>query len=76
MYQPVWQAQKGKGTKEGRKARKREKGKGAPSVSAAVFSIPPTVFPNPPPFFPSSLSPTHFDAYHAGLDVYRNQFVT
>ena len=66
MYQPVWQAQKGKGTKEGRKARKREKGKGAPSISAAVFCIPPTIFPNAPPFFPSSLSPTHFDAYHAG----------
>ena len=39
MYQPAWQAQKGKGEKEGKKARKREKGKGAPAVRAGVFVI-------------------------------------
>ena len=63
----MYQAQKGKGERKGRKARKREKGKGAPAVRAIVFvfSELPSL-PNAPPFFPSSLSPTHFDAYHAG----------
>ena len=70
MYQPAWQAQKGKGEKEERKARKREKGKGAFAVRAGVFVFRPAFseLPSPqsPSIFPSSLTLTHCNAYHAG----------
>ena len=73
----MYQAQKGKGEKKGRKARKREKGKGAPAVRAIVFvfselpSLPNALHFSLPPYpLPISTPATQ------AKDVYRNQFVT
>ena len=73
----MYQAQKGKGEKKGRKARKREKGKGAPAVRALFLyflnyplSPMPLHFSLPPYPLPISTPATQ------AKDVYRNQFVT
>ena len=58
--QPAWQV-RGEG---GRKVRKWGKVKGSPLPS----------LPNPPPFFPSSPSPTPFNACHAGYAATTKKF--
>ena len=67
----MYQAQKGKGEKKGRKARKRQKGKGAPAVRAIVFvfsELP--VSPQCPSIFPFLPIPYPFRRLPRRLKMY------